>query len=413
MGQLIGLAFVFAICIAAISPKAVYSDSELPLAVPDEVGLSSDRLNRINAFMQGYVDQEKYAGLITMVARRGKVAHLECFGMMDREAKKVMEPDTIFRIYSMTKPITSVAIMMLYEEGRFQLNDPVSKFIPEFKDLKVFVKQGESGTELADLERQMTMKHLLTHTSGLTYGFNSASPVDLMYRKAGVLDHNGTLEDMVQKLAKLPLLHQPGSAWHYGVSTDVLAYLVEVISGMSFDAFLEERIFKPLGMVDTGFHVPEEKIDRFAAVYGPADGGGLNVIDAPATSRFSKPASFFSGGGGLVSTTADYTRFAQMLLNKGELDGNRLLGRKTIEFMTMNHLPEGLHPFESEAAGFGLGFSVQTDVAKSGILSSKGSFGWGGAADTSFWVDPEEEIIGLIMPQFMPSSYYPAKQYFP
>jgi len=392
--------------------QVVDSDAGIPIASPDEVGLSSARLERINTVMQSYVDQEKYAGLITMVARRGKVAHFECFGMMEREANKAMKPDTIFRIYSMTKPITSVAIMMLYEEGRFQLNDPVSKFIPDFKNLKVFVKETESGPELADLERAMTVKHLLTHTSGLTYGFDPNSPIDVMYQEAGVLDHNGTLGDMAQKLAKLPLLHQPGSAWHYSVSTDVLGYLVEAISGSSFDVFLEERIFKPLGMIDTGFHVPQEKIDRFAAVYGPAEGGGIKVIDAPETSRFSKPASFFSGGGGLVSTASDYVRFAQMLLNKGELDGNRLLGRKTVEFMTINHVPEGFHPFESKAAGFGLGFSIQTDVAQSGILSSKGSFGWGGAADTGFWVDPEEEIIGLIMPQFMPSGYYPAKQDF-
>ncbi len=392
--------------------QVVDSDAGIPIASPDKVGLSSARLERINTVMQSYVDQEKYSGLITMVARRGKVAHFECFGMMDREANKAMKPDTIFRIYSMTKPITSVAIMMLYEEGRFQLNDPVSRFIPEFSNLKVFVKETESGPELADLKREMTIKHLLTHTSGLTYGFDPNSPVDVMYRKAGVLDHNGTLEDMAQKLVKLPLLHQPGSVWHYSVSTDVLGYLVEVISGLSFDVFLEERIFKPLGMIDTGFHVPQEKIDRFAAVYGPAEGGGIKVIDAPETSRFSKPASFFSGGGGLVSTTSDYVRFAQMLLNKGELDGNRLLGRKTVEFMTINHVPEGFHPFESKAAGFGLGFAIQMDVAQSGILSSKGSFGWGGAADTGFWVDPEEAIIGLIMPQFMPGGYYPVKQDF-
>lgn len=379
-------------------------DTGLPVSLPEKVGLSATRLERISPFMQGYVDSEKLSGTITMVARRGKVAHFECVGMMDKEAGKPMEPDTIFRIYSMTKPITCVAIMMLYEEGLFQLNDPVSKFIPEFKDLKVFVKETESGLELAEAKPEMAIWHLLTHTSGLTYGFDGNAPVDAMYQKALVLSSK-TLKEMVQKLSKLPLVHQPGSAWNYSVSTDVLGYLVEVISGQPFNVFLKERIFEPLGMVDTGFHVPAEKLHRFAANYLPAEGGKIQVFDDPATSLFSKPRTFFSGGGGLVSTTADYIRFAQMLLNKGELYGARLLGRKTLELMTMNHLPEGFHPFENKAGGFGLGFSVAMDAAKSRSLGSVGSFGWGGAAATNFWVDPEEDIIGLFMTQLMQNPY--------
>jgi CubicO group peptidase (beta-lactamase class C family) len=380
-------------------------DAGLPVATPEEVGLSSERLERIDSAMQDYVDRDKLAGMITVVARRGKVAHFKCFGMMDREAGKLMKTDTIFRIYSMTKPVTSVAIMMLYEEGNFNLNDPVSWFIPEFRDLKVFVKETESGPELADLKHPMTIRHLLTHTSGLSYGWDENSPVDAMYREAGILNPNRPLEEMVQKLAELPLVHQPGSAWNYSVSTDVLGYLVEVISGQPFDVFLEERIFKPLGMIDTAFHVPEEKLDLFAALYGPAEGGGIEAIDAPAAIRVSKPVSFLSGGGGLVSTAADYMRFAQMLLNKGELDGVRLLGRKTVERMTMNHLSEGLHPFEMKEAGFGLGLAVITDMTMSASLTSDGVFGWAGAASTGFWVDPEEELIGLILLQFMPNHH--------
>ncbi|MFC1713652.1 serine hydrolase domain-containing protein [Candidatus Poribacteria bacterium] len=383
----------------------------LPMAVPEEVGLSATRLERINPVMQGYVDDGKLAGLITVVARRGRIVHFERFGMMDKESDKAMAPDTIFRIYSMTKPITSVAIMMLYEEGRFQLNDPVSKFIPEFKDLEVFVKETESGLELAESKPEMAIWHLLTHTSGLSYGWDQNSPVDAMYRKAATLGGSKTLKDMIQKLGEIPLANQPGDAWRYSMSTDVLGYLVEVISGQPFDVFLKERIFEPLGMVDTGFYVPEEKHHRFAAIYGPAEGGGIQIIDPPVGREFEKPATLFSGGGGLVSTAADYMRFAQMLLNKGELDGKRLLGRKTVELMTMNHLPEGFHPMDLIAFGFGLGFGVAIDVASPRGLGSIGAFGWGGAAATNFWIDPEEGLIGLFMTQLM-NNPYPIHQEF-
>jgi len=386
-------------------------DTGLPVSLPEEVGLSAKRLERISPFMQGYVDSEKLPGTITMVARRGKVAHFECTGMMNKETGKPMEPDTILRIYSMTKPITSVAIMMLYEEGLFQLTDPVSKFIPEFKNLKVFVKETESGLELAESKPEMAIWHLLTHTSGLSYGWDENSPVDALYRKAVVLGGNSTLKEIIQKLGKIPLRSQPGSEWLYSLSTDVLGYLVEAISGQSFDVFLKERIFEPLGMVDTGFHVPAEKLDRFAANYTPAEDGKIQVFDDPAKSVFSKPRTFFSGGGGLVSTTADYIRFAQMLLNNGKLDGAQLLGRKTLELMTMNHVASESHPFENQSSGFGLGFSVAVNVATSKALGSVGSFGWGGAAATNFWVDPEEEIIGLFMTQLM-NNPYPVHQEF-
>ena len=387
------------------------SSQGLPTATPEDVGISSERLKRIAPVMQSYVEENKLPGLITMVARRGKVVHFERFGMMDIEAQKPMEFNTIFRIYSMTKPITSVAIMMLYEEGHFQLDDPVSKFIPEFKDLKVFKNATEEGFELSYTKREMTIRHLLTHTSGLTYGL-ADRPVDGMYRKAKVLESRTTIKDMVAKLAHIPLLHQPGAEWEYSVSTDVLGYLVEVISGKSFDVFLKERIFEPLKMVDTAFYVPKEQIDRFSANYQPGEEGGIKLIDAPGTSSFSAGSpTFFSGGGGLVSTASDYMRFCQMLLNKGELDGIRLLGRKTVELMTMNHLPRDKHPFEMKGVGFGLGFAVVTDVAQSGQLSSEGAFGWGGAAATTFWIDPKEELIGILMTQLM-SNPHPFQQQF-
>ena len=394
----------------------------LPTATPEEVGLSSTRLERINKVMQSYVDQNKLAGLITMVARRGKVAYLERFGKMDIEANKPMQFDTIFQIASMTKPITSVAVIMLYEEGYFQLTDPVSNYIPEFKDIKVFVKATEGGIKLSDQEREVTIRDLLTHTSGLAYGdFLGDSPVATMYKEADLFRTDRTLKEMIQELGKLPLLNQPGSQWRYGVSYDVLGYLVEVVSGMPFDRFLEQKIFNPLGMEDTGFYVPKEKIDRFGSVYGPTEEGSLEVIDAPATSQFSKSQNLLLGGGGLVSTATDYMRFAQMLLNGGELDGTRILSRKTIELMTTNHLPEELIPLSLgvkemdyiiKGFGYGLGFGVLIDVAQSEILGSEGEFQWGGAANTFFLVDPKENLIGLIMTQFRPFYYYPIEREF-
>jgi len=383
---------------------------------PEKAGLSSTRLSGINSIMQRYVDEEKLAGIITLVARRGEIVHVEKYGMMDIEGNKPMALDTIFRIYSMTKPITSAAVMMLYEEGRFHLGDPISRFIPGFKDVMVCAGETKSGLVLTDAEREISIWHLLTHTAGLSYGTDETSPVDALYRKRlwDVLEQNPdtTLEEMAQSLSTLPLVHQPGDAWHYSMATDVLGYLVQVISGMPFDAFLQQRIFQPLGMEDTDFYVPERKIGRFSATYGPGEDGGIKIVDAPASSTYAQPTKHPSGGGGLVSTVADYVRFAQMLLNKGTLDGERLLSRKTLELMTANHLPDGVHPFDDPTRGFGLGFGVRTWLAPSQIVGSVGSYGWGGAASTDFWVDPQEELIGLLMLQFMPSGHYPVSDDF-
>lgn len=389
----------------------------MEIMMPEEVGLSSQRLERLNKVMQAYVDQQKLAGLLTVIARRGLPVHFEPFGLMDIEAGQAMRRDTIFRIYSMTKPIASVALMMLYEEGRFHLNDPVSKFIPAFKQTKVFIRSDFTGLKLADQAPEMTVRHLLCHTSGLSYGFFEDSPIEAMYREEDLRSPETSLETFVQKLAEIPLLFQPGTAWRYSVATDVVGYLVQAISGMPFDRFLEEKIFKPLGMPDTGFYVPEANIGRFAATYGPADDGGLKAVDAPATSHFSKPRLFLSGGGGLVSTAADYLRFAQMLLNQGELDGTRLLSRKTIELMTVNHLPAELAPIRIGpnalgGFGFGLGFRVLLDLAQAEIAGSVGEYGWAGAANTYFWIDPKEALIGILMTQFMPSGYHPVSRDF-
>lgn len=383
---------------------------------PEDVGLSTGRLQRIHPVMQACVDQRQCAGILTLIARCGELIHLGCVGMMDIEAGKAMQPDTIFRIYSMSKPITTVAALMLYEEGRFRLHDPVSKFLPAFKDTKVLLNVSETGhLTLSDQEREMTVFDLLTHTSGLSYGFDPLSPIDKLYQKMykdlKILDHEDhlihpygvSLSDVIPELARIPLRYQPGTRWHYSLSTDVLGYLAQVISGIPFDEFLQQRIFTPLNMQDTGFYVPAEKVNRFAAMYAPSEKGGLRLVDAPATSPYLQTHSFRSGGGGLVSTAHDYLQFAQMLINQGELNGTRLLSRKTVEFMTMNHVSDDvLYPeFTAKYPGYGFGLGVRMvrNVAQAGHPGSEGMFNWGGAAGTDFWVDPNEELIGIIMPQ--------------
>ena len=369
----------------------------LPMAVPEIVGVSTERLERIRPVMQGYVDEGHLPGFLTVVARRGKIVHFETIGMRDVEDNKPVEPDTIFRIYSMSKPITSVAVMMLYEEGHFQLGTPVSKFIPEFKNMEVY---NEEQTEILEAEKEITIKHLLMHTAGLTYGWGN-KPVDERYKASKIFEPNTTLVDMVKKLSDIPLVHEPGERWTYGVSVDVLGYLVEVVSGMPFEEFLQTRLFGPLGMIDTGFSVPQEKVDRYAALYrhNREEGQKQRVKDAPLA---NDEVSFFpSGGGGLVSTAADYMRFSQMLLNGGELDGIRILGKKTVELMRYPHHDDW----------FGLGFAVVTDKEPPNTLESVGNFSWGGAAATTFWIDPEEELIGLLMTQLL-NNPHPFQQQF-
>jgi CubicO group peptidase (beta-lactamase class C family) len=389
-------------------------------ARPEDVGLSAARLAKVDGWMRRLVEDGKLAGVSTMVARRGRVVQALCHGKADLARGTAMAPDTIVRIYSMTKPLTSVAIMMLYEEGRFQLDDPITRFLPCFANMRVFTGGSRGKYESVPAMRDITFRDLLTHTSGLTYGFMDATHVDAMYRAGGVdfQTSDASLEAVVELAAALPLLAQPGDAWNYSIATDVLGHLVAVISGQEFGAFLHERVIAPLGMIDTAFHVAPEKQARFAANYGRGADGALSLIDDPATSRYLKPRKISSGGGGLVGTAADYMRFCQMMLNKGELDGVRLLGRKTVELMMSNHLRGDMAAMgqarfsESsyEGVGFGLGFSVMLDPAKAQIVGTPGECAWGGAASTAFWIDPAEDLAVVMLTQLMPSSTYPIRR---
>ncbi|QQS15248.1 MAG: beta-lactamase family protein [Rhodospirillales bacterium] len=387
---------------------------------PEDVGLSSSRLERVSAWADALVASGKLAGLTTVVMRRGQVAHLHVTGKSDLARGTPMRADTIFRIYSMTKPLTSVAIMMLYEEGRFQLDDPITRYAPMFKDMRVASGGMRGKIDTVPANRPITFRDLLTHTSGLTYGFMEANNVDALYRKVGIDFHLAkvSLKEMIERLAELPLIAQPGAEGNYSVATDVLGYLVQAISGERFDDFLEKRVIKPLGMVDTSFHLPADKAGRFAANYNVEADGSLKLIDDPQKSHYLTKRDIVSGGGGLVSTAADYIRFCRFMLNKGELDGVRLLGRKTVELMTSNHLRGDMadmgQPRFSESSyegiGFGLGFSVMLDPAKAQILGTPGEYAWGGAASTAFWVDPREDMAVLLLTQAMPSSAYPIRR---
>ncbi|REJ73056.1 MAG: class A beta-lactamase-related serine hydrolase [Acidobacteria bacterium] len=404
---------------AALATNTAAVDAQaLTTVEPEEVGLSSERLARIDARMQEYLEREEMAGALGLIARRGEVAYFETWGEADRESGVPMTEDTIFRIYSMTKPITAVAVMMLYEEGKFFLNDPIGKYIPQLADLEVMTLtadgEGEEGATRKP-KGPVTIKQLLNFTAGFTYGIFGNTPVDAMYRNAGILFADRDLEHFVTKLGEIPLQFEPGTRWHYSVAIDVLGRLVEVTSGMPFDEFLKQRLFAPLGMDDTDFWVPEEKLDRFAQLYRPvgaADGpeaflqanDSKAIEPAPAmTSRgfLSRPGAP-SGGGGLVSTAGDYLRFCQMLLNGGELDGVRILSPKSVELMSRNSLGDVPMGMGRSGYGFGLGVAVAMDQGDIGELGSDGEYNWGGAAGTRFWIDPEEELIGIFMVQILP-----------
>jgi CubicO group peptidase (beta-lactamase class C family) len=387
---------------------------QLPTAAPDAVGMSAERLERLHRGMQGFVDRREAAGIVTLVARDGKVADVHAVGFQDIESKKAMRTDTIFRIASMTKPITSVAVMMLLEEGKLQLTDPVFRFIPSFKNQTVVSDNGAT----VPVQRPATVRDLLTHRSGLSYGFLDGGPVGNAYRKANVSDGltvvPGTIAENIDRLAAAPLLSQPGTAWNYSLSTDVLGRLVEVVSGMSFDAFLQERIFKPLRMTDTSFEVSDARWSRLATVYSPDATGGIRPMKDPESfgntvmspnAYYKAPKRYFSGGAGLTSTIHDYARFAQMLLNGGVLDGARLLGPKSIEQMTLSHTSDLPGNFLLGPGGhFGLGFRVTTDLAASQALGSTGMYGWSGIYGTNFWVDPKERLIAVMMVQKYPGA---------
>lgn len=400
---------------------------EIKLKKPESVGMSSERLEGIGQSMQRLIDESKIPGTVTLVARRGKVVHFEARGMRNVADQLPMETDTIFRLYSQTKPVTGVAVMMLFEEGHFLLSDPISKYLPEFANMQVYVGQ-KDGKPVLEPAKPITIHQLLTHTSGLTYFF-FGTPVGMMYLQNGIAGSMSeyptqeSLEDLVKDLAKLPLIAQPGTEWNYGMSIDVLGRLVEVVSGQSFGDFLHTRIFEPLEMHDTGFFVPDDKASRFANNYQRSPDGNMALLDdASAKSAFRKPPAIEFGGGGLVGTVDDYFHFAQMLADKGEFGGKRLLGQKTVEFMMSNHLrPDmGADPlsslldFSGQGGAWGMGFgiagSVTTNAALSGMPGSMGAYSWGGSATTHFWVDLEEELVGLVHTQLLPDGTYPVRE---
>ena len=388
------------------APAISVADPLLSVA-PESVGVDAAVLSEIDGRMQSYVADEKLAGMVLLVAREGKVAHAGVYGKMDVEAGIPMRRDALFRIYSMTKPITGAALMTLYDEGRFKLDDPVAKYLPGFEQMKVFAGDDGGKVKLVDAKRPITIRDLMCHTAGLAYGL-FPTPVDVMYRDAKLLDSKQNLQSMVERLLKLPLASQPGEKWMYSIAVDVQGRLIEVLSGKPLDVFFAERVFKPLAMNDTAFFAPADKLDRMTVNYGKKD-GRLSPVDGSKTSQFATKPAFLSGGGGLVSTADDYLRFAQMMLNRGQLDGARILKPETVDLMTRNHLPDELvpirlGPISMANTGFGLDFSVKVKTGEGEPAGSLGEYGWGGAASTLFFVAPREDLICVGMTQFMPAT---------
>jgi CubicO group peptidase (beta-lactamase class C family) len=372
----------------------------LPVVRPDSVDLTASGLARVDSAMSAYVTSGKVPGMVVAVARNGKLAHWKAFGMRSIEHRDPMERDDLFRLYSMTKPVTTAAMMMLVEAGTVALEDPVAKYLPVFAGARVWSPAGPVAPR-----RAMTIRDLLQHTSGLTYGMFGETPVDSAYRKAGLMAPRWTLTELVEQLAKLPLVGHPGEVWNYGFSTDVAGRIIEVVSGMPLDRFMADRIFGPIGMKDTYFEVPAEKRSRLTGYYGITN-GPPTLLDSPDTGSYTRRPVFLSGGGGLVSSAPDYLRFAQMILNGGELDGVRLLRRETVTRMLSNQLPASLIPLKVgeivlPGTGFGLGFSIVVDPPVPGI-ADRGRAGWAGYANTYFFIDPNRRMIAMILAQTFP-----------
>ncbi len=399
-GQYAPLAFAAAALLLAalVLAPAFAAEPELQHAKPADVGLDPAGLEKLNEAMHGMVDGGQLAGVVTMVSRKGKVVHFDAYGKRDIENGLPVEKDTIFRIYSMTKPIIGVALMTFYDEGRFTLDDPVSKFIPEFADLKVAKEEGPDGMPITeDADHPMTMRELMSHTAGLTYGLFSQSQVDTLYVNANILDFNQSLKDMIDKLAKIPLRQQPGSMWHYSVAVDVQGYVLEVLAGKPLDEVLNERLFGPLGMTDTAFWVEPDKVDRFSHMYATNEGKLAKVEFG----QYLQKPNLLSGGGGLVSTATDYMRFAQMLANGGELGGVRILKPETVELMHTNHLPAGVTDMGPIYRGnrFGLDFSIVTDPnPATDHERARGEYWWYGIGGTWFGINPVQDlvVVGMI-----------------
>ncbi|HEX3913682.1 MAG TPA: serine hydrolase domain-containing protein [Steroidobacteraceae bacterium] len=373
---------------------------DLPTASAESEGMSSERLARLSAGVQALVDEGRLAGAVTMVSRHGKVVEFDAAGKRDIAANAPMQKNSIFRIYSMSKPITGVAMMILFEEGRWQLGDPVAKYIPEFAKLKVYATEANGNIVMKDQNHPVTMRELMSHSGGFTYGFFSNTAVDKLQLEADLFNPSNNLDEFIKRVAKLPLNAQPGTEWHYSISADIQGYIVQKLSGMPFEEFLEKRIFKPLGMSDTGFYVPKEKLDRFAQFYNYDKDGKLQAVGVREglNHDYSAKIALASGGGGLVSTAGDYMRFCQMLSNGGQLDGVRILSPLTVELMRTNVLEAGV-PILTAGAGFGLDFAIYTDPVAAGGYYGKGTYWWGGAAGTWFWIDPANDLIVVGMIQ--------------
>lgn len=394
---------------ATLVPIATANDR----AAPADVGLSADRMQNLKSHIASYVDSGRLVGATTLVAKKGKIAHFETYGQLNKESGIDMPEDAVFRIYSMTKPITGVGLMMLWEEGKFKLDDPVSKYLPEFANQRVFAGANEDGSfQTVPVKKEATIRNLLTHTAGLTYGVFGNTPIDQLYLKAGIFNPELTLAEQSKLLGGLPLLYQPGEAWVYSLSVDVQGRLIEVLSGQSLGDFFADRIFKPLGMNDTGFYVREDQLDRFVEIYAPnEDQKAMVAYRGDFYSDFTVKPKSESGGGGLVSSTLDYWKFAQMVANGGELNGVRLLKGSTVDLMREDHLPVNLNGIAggTQGLGFGLGFAVVKDVSKQGGKTNAGEYFWGGMANTIFWIDPKDELVAIFMTNILPSGLYPLR----
>lgn len=401
--------FIFGllVCCSLLACQSTVVDAKNTANAAESVGFSSERLDRIAPAMQSYIDQGKLAGTLTLVARNGKIVYLNAQGMQDKEAGISMTEDTIFRIYSMTKPVTAVAAMTLWEQGKFHMFDPIAKYLPELANMKVYVSGSGDDMVVEDAKSPIRIIDLFMHTSGFSYGFSN-SEVDKLYQKMLSKPDELNRDNILTKFAELPLTHQPGTAWNYGVSTDIIGFLVEKLSGKKLGEYMQETIFRPLGMKDTGFYVPADKVDRLTQIYTADKTGQTIVMEKEPVGDFMSEPKIHNAGGGLVSTMQDYFTFAQMMLNGGEINGVRILGRKTVEYMSSNHLPQNLIPYSntSQGEGYGLAMSVTVDPEMAGFMTSKGDFGWGGAASTYFRVDPEEKIVMISMAQFVPIGFH-------
>ncbi len=435
-----GLLLVFALVLgAASSPRAGDGLDGFLRARPQRVGMSAQRLERLDRVLDAHVDAGRIPGYQLLVARRGRLVHHRVYGSMDREAGRALEPDAIYRIYSMSKVVTGAATLVAFERGGFLLVDPVGLHLPALAKMNRLERAADGSLTVVGAKHEMTVLDLLRHTSGLSYSFIAPPPWGARYVAAGITpgirglpddaglgpasrDRQATLADMVERLGELPLVAEPGTAWHYGVNMDVLGRLIEVSSGQSFPEFLREHLFEPLDMRDSGFFVPDAKIERFPACYGPTADGGMRLLDAPHTSEYREPPAMPGGGGGMVASARDYMRFALMLLGRGELDGRRVLSPKTVDLMLASHLPDdvfGSAPLGFSSArtyanggrgvSFGLTGSVIVEPQLTGLPVSRGTFGWGGAASTFFWVDPAEEVAVVFMTQLVLSGSYPLR----